>query len=605
MDSCLINLSEPSQRSYIPRYGIDRYSGEAKSEQPNHLLRPTEFTRRVEASKSTAPKYGEASRPGEASKSSVSKSGQAFKSARRSINHLRPPDPAKHPKVIQSDHSGDHLPSGLPSASTPPSTAPVSSASTPPVLSASIAPFSIRDYQQLRATESTLRAYFDYLLSCFSAPGMNTLPTPVLPESITPPPASVGWSQFQAAEGEITYWRNRIRSLQQNLRHINIPYEGAPSLHSSPPPLPASPPAASPPPLSPTSNARPQLYSPPLPPSSPLASPRLCLSVSECREQLAASLFTGDRDTRSTTVTWFLKLVERVVELDTCYGVSQVDKLLNTVHSYIWKDPRYGKDRAYQWMSSWIGAKCAVTLGVSTYGPMMSWETFTKTFREEFDPEERECVRREYREQLGQDKERAQRQHMEQQRRTHFGQDQERDHVQREHREQQPKQEKLRQRRTHFNNNTEDKVEILEKRVVLLERHIMRVEQELRQRAFPSYGGSSNSSRRPEQGRLHDLESPAWRDDIHSCRICLVVFETGTQLHKHLRQTKHFSPVASASTATSRQSSPAASPAASRQPSPAPTPPALPSTAASQQLSTVLVSSRRMSVRGVTSQPAE
>jgi hypothetical protein len=54
--------------------------------------------------------------------------------------------------------------------------------------------FSIRDYQELRATESTLQEYFDYLLACFSAPGMNSVPTAVLPESIMPP-ASVDWSQ--------------------------------------------------------------------------------------------------------------------------------------------------------------------------------------------------------------------------------------------------------------------------------------------------------------------------------------------------------------------------------------------------------------------------
>ncbi|KAF8536024.1 hypothetical protein BDD12DRAFT_808083 [Trichophaea hybrida] len=182
--------------------------------------------------------------------------------------------------------------------------------------------FSIRDYQELRATKSTLRAYFNYLLFCFSAPGMNTVPTPVLPESITLSLASVDWSQFQAAEGEITYWRNHIRSLQRNLRNLNIHYEQAAAYFNSsplpppssqlvlsPPPSnarlqPASPPVLSPPALSPpTSNAGPQLYSPPLSPSSLSASPPLCLSVSECREQLAASCFTSDRDTRPTTVT--------------------------------------------------------------------------------------------------------------------------------------------------------------------------------------------------------------------------------------------------------------------------------------------------------------
>ncbi|KAF8538087.1 hypothetical protein BDD12DRAFT_886114 [Trichophaea hybrida] len=394
---------------------------------------------------------------------------------------------------------------------------PVSSASTPHVSSASTAltssasasarEFSIRDYQELRVTESTLREYFDYLLACFSAAGTNTVPTLVLSESITPPLVSINWSQVQALEGELTHWRNRIRALQQKLRYFNIHYEAAQFLNSSPPPLP--------------SNARPQLYSPPRPPSSPPAlsppalsppalsqrslspplsnaqlhaRPQLSLSVSECREQLAVSLFTGDRDTGSTTLTSFLKLVERVVDLG---------------------DNMYGMDRAYRWMASWIGAKCAVTLGVSTYGPAVSWEAFIKAFREEFDPEEREYKER----------------------------------VQREPRE---------QRRTHFNNDTEDKVVILEKRVVLLERHIMRVEQELRQRAFPTNGGSSNggsgNGSRRKQGHLQHLESPAWRDDdIHSCRICLVVFESGSQLHKHLRQSKHFSPAASS--ASSRQSS--------------------------------------------------
>ncbi|KAF8524156.1 hypothetical protein BDD12DRAFT_904652 [Trichophaea hybrida] len=101
------------------------------------------------------------------------------------------------------------------------------------------------------------------------------------------------------------------------------------------------------------------------------------------------------------------------------------------VHSYIWKDPRYGKDCAYRWMACWIGAKCAVTLGARTYGPAISWESFTKAFREEFDPDERECVRPEHLEQLWKDKE-------------------------------QPEQEKLHERRTHFDNDTEEKVAILE-----------------------------------------------------------------------------------------------------------------------------------------------
>ncbi|KAF8537132.1 hypothetical protein BDD12DRAFT_848095, partial [Trichophaea hybrida] len=87
----------------------------------------------------------------------------------------------------------------------------------------------------------------------------------------------------------------------------------------------------------------------------------------------------------------------------------------------------------------------------------------------------------------------------------------------------------------------------------------MRIAQELCQRGFPAHrvpsnSGSSNGSRWPKQGRLHDFESPAWRDDIHSCRICLVVFESGSQLHKHLQQSKHFSPAGSLG--SFRQSSP-------------------------------------------------
>ncbi|KAF8537374.1 hypothetical protein BDD12DRAFT_887818 [Trichophaea hybrida] len=120
----------------------------------------------------------------------------------------------------------------------------------------------------------------------------------------------------------------------------------------------------------------------------------------------------------------------------------------------------------------------------------------------------------------------------------------------------------------------------------------MRVEHELHQQAFLANGGSrngsssngslcngctsnghsSNSSKRPKQGHLHDLESSAWRDDIHSCWICLVVFESGSQLHKHLRQSMHFSPLASL--------------ASSRQSSPVPMTAALPPPATSQQIST-------------------
>ncbi|KAF8537908.1 hypothetical protein BDD12DRAFT_806553 [Trichophaea hybrida] len=159
----------------------------------------------------------------------------------------------------------------------------------------------------------------------------------------------------------------------------------------------------------------------------------------------------------STTVTWFSTLSERVVNLgdDMCHGVSQVDKLSNSVHSYIWKDPKYGKDRAYRWMVSWIGAKCAVTLGVSTYRPAVSWEVFSKAFQDQFDPEGRECVRQELGEQIWQCMERQPLQQNLHQHCTHFGQD------------------KQQQRHTHFKNDTDDKVAILEKRVVLLERHIM------------------------------------------------------------------------------------------------------------------------------------
>ncbi|KAF8536023.1 hypothetical protein BDD12DRAFT_891128 [Trichophaea hybrida] len=96
----------------------------------------------------------------------------------------------------------------------------------------------------------------------------------------------------------------------------------------------------------------------------------------------------------------------------------------------------------------------------------------------------------------------------------------------------------------------------------------MRVEQELHERAFSENGGSSNgglgNGSRQKQGCRQPLESPAWRDDdIHSCRICLVVFVSGSQLHKHLWQSKYFSPAALASPASTRQSSPAQTPALS------------------------------------------
>ncbi|KAF8539507.1 hypothetical protein BDD12DRAFT_980953 [Trichophaea hybrida] len=119
-------------------------------------------------------------------------------------------------------------------------------------------------------------------------------------------------------------------------------------------------------------------------------------------------------------------------------------------------------------MVSWIGAKCTVSLEVSTSGPAVLWEVFSKAFRKGFDGKERQREQQRLREQLSQNEGRQPQKENLYQHRTHFGQD------------------KQKQRRTHFNNETEDKVSILEQRVVLLERPIMRVEQELCRGVFPA-----------------------------------------------------------------------------------------------------------------------
>jgi hypothetical protein len=101
--------------------------------------------------------------------------------------------------------------------------------------------------------------------------------------------------------------------------------------------------------------------------------------------------FSGDHNTRSHTVTWFLRQVETYVSArgPRAIGVSEDDKKLNTVFSHLAKSSR--QDRARTWMLSWIGVRTGIDLANRTAPPQsfgsLTWNEFYRAFREEFDPE--------------------------------------------------------------------------------------------------------------------------------------------------------------------------------------------------------------------------
>ncbi|KAA8893911.1 hypothetical protein FN846DRAFT_895567 [Sphaerosporella brunnea] len=133
--------------------------------------------------------------------------------------------------------------------------------------------------------------------------------------------------------------------------------------------------------------------------------------------QLQFLKFTGDRDTKPSTVDWFLQLVAEYVGLGGGVGVSQDNRLINTVLENLSREPWGGKDRAYRWAISWIGSQSGQSIytagsynGVINFGtgknmykppstvPVhqhypFSWIEFVDAFMDEFNPERREASR--------------------------------------------------------------------------------------------------------------------------------------------------------------------------------------------------------------------
>jgi hypothetical protein len=72
-------------------------------------------------------------------------------------------------------------------------------------------------------------------------------------------------------------------------------------------------------------------------------------------QELQFLKFSGDRDTKPSTVHWFLQLVAEYVRLCGGFGVSQDDRLISTVLVNLSREPPGGNDRAYRWAISWIG----------------------------------------------------------------------------------------------------------------------------------------------------------------------------------------------------------------------------------------------------------
>jgi hypothetical protein len=288
--------------------------------------------------------------------------------------------------------------------------------------------------------------------------------------------------------------------------------------------------------------------------------------------QLQFLKFSGDRDTKPSTVDWFLQLVAEYVRLGGGIGVSQDDRLINTVLENLSREPRGGKDRAYRWAISWIGSRSGLSIytagsyawvinygtGKNVYTPpstvpihqhySFSWIEFVDAFTDEFDPERREASgfrkkafdrgRREPSMSCGEES------HW---RRKYSRHGQARSEQSTVTLQAQPEQRqsdrwplqndnlrgssafRYRTRDSGACKKDSENVRVLEERVALLEKHIACLERELK----AIHTKSSTVSIAPEK---------AQQGTSHGCRVCPQTFESSTQLHRHLRNSKHFSP---------------------------------------------------------------
>jgi hypothetical protein len=102
-------------------------------------------------------------------------------------------------------------------------------------------------------------------------------------------------------------------------------------------------------------------------------------------------LFSGDCNTRSHTVSWFLRQVENYVSANgpKAVGLTEDDKRINTAFAHLAKNSR--QDRARMWMLSWVGARTGIDMAAGGAACRsfreLTWGEFETAFKEEFDPE--------------------------------------------------------------------------------------------------------------------------------------------------------------------------------------------------------------------------
>jgi hypothetical protein len=315
--------------------------------------------------------------------------------------------------------------------------------------------------------------------------------------------------------------------------------------------------------------------------------------------QLQFLKFSGDRDTKPSTVDWFLQLVAEYVRLGGGVGVSEDDRLINTVLENLSREPRGGKDRAYRWAISWIGSRSGLAIymagsyawvinygtGKNVYTPPstvpmhqhypFSWIEFVDAFTDEFDPERREASwfrknafdrgRREPsmfrgeesdwrgkestrcdnwardpgrfpgekfdcrgKESMREQKKREQSQHLREGSAPR--------HSSRDRRRRTAGFERFSERNTEEPTCSAQQAQsphqmlVLGERVALLEKHVACLERELKAIHTKSSTVSKVAPEKAQQGLSH------------CCRVCPQTFGSSTQLHRHLRNSKHFSP---------------------------------------------------------------
>ncbi|KAA8908514.1 hypothetical protein FN846DRAFT_889428 [Sphaerosporella brunnea] len=273
--------------------------------------------------------------------------------------------------------------------------------------------------------------------------------------------------------------------------------------------------------------------------------------------------FSGDRDTDTAMVDWFLPLVAEYVRLGGGVGVSQDDRMINTVLENLSREPRRGKDRAYRWAISWIGSRSGLSIymgvsyawppnyatGKNVYKPPstvpvhkhypFSWVEFVDAWMDEFDPERREASRFQQNAfDQGRFRGEASYRRGEDSRRWQPKSEQSTDALRAQQRQPdcQPQDNDVLQEGAAFRYRSQDfrrcekdseNALALEERIALLEKHVACLEGEFK-------------AIHTKLSTVGIVLEKAQQGLFHCCRVCPQTFGFSTQLHRHLRNSKHF-----------------------------------------------------------------